>query len=78
MITAASGFNMPMELVGPELLDFDAAQYTMNSLQKFLLSPSLPPDTGACMIMDNNDFQCSAIGCAGLVGTGGCKKLLAV
>lgn len=31
-ITAVSGFNMPMELVGPELLDFDAAQYTVKWL----------------------------------------------
>ena len=28
-ITAVSGFNMLMELVGPELLDFNAAQYTV-------------------------------------------------
>lgn len=31
-VTAVSSFNMPMELVGPELLDFNAAQYTVKWL----------------------------------------------
>lgn len=31
-ITAVSSFNMPMELAGPELLDFHAAQYTVKWL----------------------------------------------
>lgn len=55
-ITAVSCFNMPMELVGSELLDFYAAQYTVKWLRKFLPSPSLPQDTGVWMIMDDNDF----------------------
>ena len=55
-ITAVSGFNMPMELVGPELLDFNEAQYTVKLLWKFLPSPSLPQDTGVRMMMHDNNF----------------------
>lgn len=40
-----------MELVGPELLDFDAVQYTMKPLGRLLPLFSLPQDTGVWMIM---------------------------
>lgn len=42
---------MPMGLVGPELWDFDAAQFTVKQLGRFLPLLSLPQDTGVWMIM---------------------------
>lgn len=48
---------MPMELVGAEFLDFDAAQYTVTQLRKFLPLFSLPQDTGVWMIMTAITFS---------------------
>lgn len=52
-ITAVSSFNMPMELVGPEILDFAVLIYS-EIVTKSLPSPTLLQDTGIWMIMDDN------------------------
>lgn len=49
--------QMPMELVGAEFLDFDAAQYTVTQLRRFLPLFSLPQDTGVWMIMTAITFS---------------------